>query len=173
MNTIAAAISNAFEFAFRIVEDNPDTTIALIAALSAAVSARMAHLVYRDSCTPYIVVYTECKNRIVYLVVENIGEAPALDVAMVIDGGNLSPVPQLQSKIDESFVGKGLKVLMPGSYRTTALAQASDYIGEEYENRAAHVEYRKARRFPGANTEIISLSIFNRSKERCTWTTPE
>ena len=121
------------------VSGHPTETIA---AISSAVSAAIAYLVYRNSIDPYVVAYLHIEDVTLYLVVENIGSYPALDVSFKMSG-NLTRGDDFDSYFKRSFVYRGIPVLMPGYSLKTAVGVAMDYEDECDEAPSISISFKR------------------------------
>lgn len=114
--------------------------ISLVAAASAAVSAFVAFLVYHRSKSPIIIAYIEVNEGILRFAVENIGYAPALDIRIRIDGKYLYD-SKFEHLLEDSFINRGIAVLVPAAKRSTVLGQAAEYATDR-EMPVAKVSYK-------------------------------
>lgn len=117
-------------------------TAGVCSAIAATASAIIAKLVYRSSVDPYVVAYLHIEDVTLYLVVENIGSSPALDVSFKMSG-NLTRGDDFASYFGKSFVYKGIPVLMPGYSLKTAVGVAMDYEDECEEAPSISVSFKR------------------------------
>ena len=125
--------------ALAFVAGHPTETIA---AISSAVSAAIAYLVYRSSIDPYVVAYLHLDGATLYLAVENIGSSPALDVSFEMVG-KLTRGETFDRYFEKSFIRKGIPVLMPGYSLKTAVGVAMDYEEECDEAPTISISFRR------------------------------
>ena len=103
-----------------------------VSAFAAAATAAAAWAVYRDQSSPDVVVYVSqvsAGSSVVGLFIENIGKAPAYDLAFEVEGD----LPMSDGMRDgvSTFLGHGISLLMPGARRGTFLGVAHELLSKE------------------------------------------
>jgi len=101
------------------------TIISACAAIGAISAALVTWWVYRDSRKPDVQVFFEADTdrSVVMLAVENFGEGVAYNVS--IDGFDFSSMPKndFTKKAKESFVSRGIPMLVPHARRETVIGE--------------------------------------------------
>lgn len=96
------------------------------AAIGAIASACIAFLVYHRSKSPFVIAYIELNDGRFRFTVENIGFSPALDIRTNIEGKYLYD-DELEHLLGESFIERGIAVLVPGGKRSTVIGRSAKY----------------------------------------------
>ena len=109
-----------------------------VSAFAAVASAAVAWAVYRDRSSPDVVVYVSqvsADSSVVGLFIENIGKAPAYDIAFEVEGD----LPMSDGTRDgvSTFLGHGISLLMPGARRGAFLGGAHELLSAKKDVEAA------------------------------------
>lgn len=123
-------------------------------AIAATASAIIAKIVYHSSIDPYVVAYLHVDGITLYLVVENIGSSPALDVSFKM-AGKLTRGETFERYFEKSFIRKGIPVLMPGYSLKTAVGVAMDYEDECDDAPSVSVSFKRRARGPWKNETAV------------------
>lgn len=144
---IASAVSAAFS-----------ESLPYVSAFAALASAAVAWAVYRDQSSPDVVVYVSqvsAGSSVVGLFIENIGKAPAYDLAFEVEGD----LPMSDGTRDDvsTFLGHGISLLMPGARRGAFLGGAHELLSAKKDAEAA-VSVAFARRRGGRRVRVFVAS---------------
>ena len=104
-------------------------SLPLISTVAAVASVAVAWMVYRDQSSPDVVAYISQVSEgssMAALFIENIGTAPAYDLAFEVKG-NL-PVSEGMREAVATFFGHGVSLLMPGARRGSYLGPAHELL---------------------------------------------
>lgn len=105
------------------------TVAAIAAAIGAICSAIIAYRVYRKQSSPDVIAYVDTQpgKALMNLFVVNIGNAPAYDVRVKING-DIPFTSDAGDAVVSGLIGKGIPFLPPGGKRMVPLAVSYEFI---------------------------------------------
>ncbi|MBM6688490.1 hypothetical protein H6A35_06320 [Collinsella tanakaei] len=124
---------------------DPNTIISLVSCLAAVASVFVAWKVYRDQSTPEVIAYVDPVvegSLLAALIVKNIGNAPAYDIAFSIGGEGIPMASNQKEAASVSFIKKGIPMLAPGSHRSIYLGAFRQLADEGASSGELTVTYR-------------------------------
>lgn len=122
-------MAEALEWILPTVSAAFTESLPFISTVAAVASAAVAWMVYRDQSSPDVVAYISQVSEgsaAAALFIENIGTAPAYDLAFEVEGD--LPVSEGACEAVAAFFGHGVSLLMPGARRGTYLGSARELL---------------------------------------------
>ena len=122
-------MAEALEWILPAVSAAFTESLPFISTFAAVASVAVAWMVYRDQSSPDVVAYISQVSEgssMVALFIENVGAAPAYDLAFDVEG----ELPMADGMRDgvAAFLGHGMSLLMPGARRGTFLGAAHELL---------------------------------------------
>lgn len=139
------------------IASNSTLIVSILGAIISIVNVVIAYLVYRSNVDPYVVAYLHPDAPSLFLVVENIGSSPALDVEFRMNG-NIARGETCEEYFARSFVAKGIPVLMPGYPLKTMVGSIKDYPDEAENPATIEVRFKRKGICP-FRTERLEYSL--------------
>lgn len=102
-------------------------TTSCLAAIGATI---VAYTTYRRQTSPEVIVYTDRSpngSSVEYLYIENIGNAPAYNVSVTLDG-DIPTKLHSRAAFDVGPIGGGVPFLQPGGKRGVPLAVSFEFV---------------------------------------------
>ena len=107
---------------------------ALISCVAAVASVTVAWMVYRSQTSPEIIVYVEPisdGSQIAGLFLKNIGNAPAFNVCLSVQG-RIPSADQIDAEELDAFLNRTIPMLPPGSRRGTYIGAFHVLLAPEH-----------------------------------------